>query len=325
MSEQPSSAAPRTPTQPAGDMLRQARERKGLGIEQAAAQLNLRPSLISDLESERYDQLQVPAYRRGYLRAYARLVGIDAAEVLRAHDAIHGKSDTHDALRATPIQAVRRPSRLGKLVFRLVTVIILLVLLGLTALWWQSRDGLPNFAENTPGSDVSSEALEEEPSTPPSAPVAPAASLSGEVIDLDAALAVAGAEASEAIGGNGLQIDVGEGVNGAQLTASEAAALSNQSRSAPSQDEQASAAASGEDVLSLSFREASWVEVRDANNMVVLTGLQPAGSERSVEGAPPLRLVIGNASGVSLSFRGQPVDLPARTGGSNVARFTLGE
>jgi hypothetical protein len=78
-------------------------------------------------------------------------------------------------------------------------------------------------------------------------------------------------------------------------------------------------------VLELTFNEQSWTEIFDANNRRVFVGLQEPGTTARVEGEPPFRLTVGNATGVELVWRGECVDLGARAGANNVARFTLGE
>lgn len=77
--------------------------------------------------------------------------------------------------------------------------------------------------------------------------------------------------------------------------------------------------------LELTFNEQSWTEIFDANNQRIFVGLQEPGTSASVEGEPPFRLTIGNATGVELIWAGESVDLGARAGANNVARFTLGE
>lgn len=75
--------------------------------------------------------------------------------------------------------------------------------------------------------------------------------------------------------------------------------------------------------LSITMRQASWVEVRRADGTVAVSRIIPAGEpyELDVAGAP-YRVVIGNVSGVDLTWRGAPVDLaPYRR--DNVARLTL--
>jgi cytoskeleton protein RodZ len=72
----------------------------------------------------------------------------------------------------------------------------------------------------------------------------------------------------------------------------------------------------------LEAQQASWVEVKDAKgNKLISRQIQP-GERVPLEGAVPLKLVIGNAPGMHLSFKGQSVDL-ARYTQSNVARLEL--
>jgi len=78
-------------------------------------------------------------------------------------------------------------------------------------------------------------------------------------------------------------------------------------------------------LLELTFNEQSWTEIFDANNQRVFVGLQTPGTTASVEGTPPFRLTIGNATGVELRYQGDTVNLAQRAGANNVARFTLGE
>lgn len=83
------------------------------------------------------------------------------------------------------------------------------------------------------------------------------------------------------------------------------------------------AASAASDGLRLSFREEAWVEVVQADGRVLLSQLNAAGTERQIEGKPPLRLVIGNASGVEVEYKGRRIDLKPATSRENVARITL--
>ncbi|EGP20875.1 DUF4115 domain-containing protein, partial [Halomonas sp. TD01] len=95
---------------------------------------------------------------------------------------------------------------------------------------------------------------------------------------------------------------------------------------AASEDNAAETApATNPNLLELTFNEQSWTEIFDANNQRVFVGLQTPGTTASVEGEPPFRLTIGNATGVELRYEGENVNLVQRAGANNVARFTLGE
>ena len=70
------------------------------------------------------------------------------------------------------------------------------------------------------------------------------------------------------------------------------------------------------------FEIPSWVEVRDRNDRVLFSQLNPPGTEQQVQGRLPLSVVVGNARGVRLTYNGQPFDLAPHTR-VEVARFTL--
>lgn len=61
--------------------------------------------------------------------------------------------------------------------------------------------------------------------------------------------------------------------------------------------------------LALKFKAASWVEVYDARGRRLLHGVEAADSARTLAGAAPLRVVLGNAPGVALQLNGQAVPL----------------
>ena len=78
----------------------------------------------------------------------------------------------------------------------------------------------------------------------------------------------------------------------------------------------------GERELHFRFENEAWVEIRDRNDKVIFSKLNRAGSEERVAAVPPLKLVVGNARGVRLSYGGQAVDLAPHIG-VTVARLTL--
>jgi cytoskeleton protein RodZ len=67
----------------------------------------------------------------------------------------------------------------------------------------------------------------------------------------------------------------------------------------------------GQVQLTLTFAAASWVGVSDADGRHLLQGLFSAGSAHSVNGTPPLHVVLGNAPQVALAINGKPVPVGA--------------
>ena len=66
-----------------GALLKQARERSGASIADIAASTRLDETLVEALEESRYDAFPAPAYVYGYVRAYAREVGLDGDTLVR--------------------------------------------------------------------------------------------------------------------------------------------------------------------------------------------------------------------------------------------------
>jgi cytoskeleton protein RodZ len=78
----------------------------------------------------------------------------------------------------------------------------------------------------------------------------------------------------------------------------------------------------GEHQVQLVFDQESWVEIRDRNERVIFSQLNPAGTRQLVSGLPPFSIVVGNAQGVRMTYGDKPVDL-ARHTRTDVARLIL--
>lgn len=65
-----------------GELLRQAREKKGLSITEIEQQTRIRQALIEALEAEKYEALPSGIYRKGLIRNYAQYLGLDVKEVM---------------------------------------------------------------------------------------------------------------------------------------------------------------------------------------------------------------------------------------------------
>lgn len=68
-----------------GARLRAARNQSNLQIEQVAQQLHLHPRIIMAIENDDQTALPEPIFVQGYLRSYARLLGLPADEMVRRY------------------------------------------------------------------------------------------------------------------------------------------------------------------------------------------------------------------------------------------------
>jgi cytoskeletal protein RodZ len=65
-----------------GQLLREAREKKGLSIAEVEQETRIRRPQIEALEEESYEKLPAGIFRKGLLRSYAQYLGLDLKEIM---------------------------------------------------------------------------------------------------------------------------------------------------------------------------------------------------------------------------------------------------
>ncbi len=60
-----------------GERFRTAREARGLSLSDVAEQIEIRALYLAAIEEENWKAIGAPVYVRGFLRTYARFLGID--------------------------------------------------------------------------------------------------------------------------------------------------------------------------------------------------------------------------------------------------------
>jgi cytoskeletal protein RodZ len=65
-----------------GCIFRSERLRRGKALDVIAAETKIRPAILDAIENDRFDSLPGGAYRRGFVRLYARALGLDEEEAL---------------------------------------------------------------------------------------------------------------------------------------------------------------------------------------------------------------------------------------------------
>ena len=187
-----------------GELLSRQRESLGVPLTDAARALNLRPAVVDGLERDNYEEIPVAAYRRGYLRAYAKYLGMDERVVLEAYQVRHGTSDAER--KVAPVTVTKPPSKVGAWLFKLVTLLVIAGLIAVTVAWWQSRGG------SEPPSIGASPAMEEneafisepEPAPEPTPVVTPDEPAATEVAKRARVVSTGSRSGSGSDGGGGL-------------------------------------------------------------------------------------------------------------------------
>ncbi len=284
----------------AGNMLRNAREAAGLSIDEVAHQLKLAPKQVVALEENDFTHLPGRTFVRGFARNYARLLQLDPQAVI---DALPGASGTggleSPALHATTVSIGELPSEAKARAAWLGWLVLAAVIAAAAYTGWQYLQGQGLRSAPTPAApDRSTAPAASAPAAPPTAASAPdAAGTSG--------------------GGVALPNPVASTVPGGTAATNE--------RTAPAESTAPAAGATTDAAnasLTVAVRTSSWIEVKDATGTVALSQTLGPGQSQSIAGTPPLDIVVGNASDVTLTYRGQPVDLAPYTR-ANVARLRL--
>lgn len=126
-----------------GNVLREAREAKGLTEADIANRLRLAIHLVKAIEADDYVPFAAPVYVRGYLRAYASFLGLDDAPLLSAFDQIISKTgiqppnDVHYA--SSSITKIRHLHHSKRRFSRWMSWIIGIFLIALLVLWWYGQ------------------------------------------------------------------------------------------------------------------------------------------------------------------------------------------
>lgn len=117
-----------------GDKLRQTRESLNLSLEDVAKATSLRPNILEKLENNEFVQKNVPAtFLKGYLRSYTKFLRIPESEWANLDFGEVPKNDLDKNMRT--MRSVNQYAPHGRWV-GLLTSLVLLIVVGMTALWW---------------------------------------------------------------------------------------------------------------------------------------------------------------------------------------------
>lgn len=147
-----------------GEELREARERRGLSLEQAAEATCILPRYLRALEEGApIDAFPAPVYARFFLREYARFLGVDDGPLVSRFDEEHG-GELEPHLRAIPVPEEEPRRRGGVLVLLSGLVLAALVIASLVS------GGSPAPRAALPGSPSPGPAATRQPDEPGPAP-----------------------------------------------------------------------------------------------------------------------------------------------------------
>jgi cytoskeleton protein RodZ len=281
------------------ERLKAARESRGWTIEEVGSQLKLPARVIARVEQGDFEGLGAPIYRRGYLRSFARLVGVpddDVAIVL-------GQESVADPeLVATGVMA--RSEYVTERYLRPATYIALTALIALPVVWWaasgrlgQELAGRGSFDLQPPPLSLTSTAINQiQPERPQPLPITVPPST-----EMVRASMMSVPPSPEEVG-PAVPVDI------------------LQSTTLSSEAGNVIGVGGMEAVLELTAN--SWVEVSGPSGQRVHQALLTPGQWR-YRSDGELSFTIGNSRNATLTAQGEPIDLAASRSSNDVARVSV--
>jgi len=305
-----------------GALLRESREKMSMSPTDIAGKLRMGLKQVMALENSDYAALPTGTFLRGFVRNYAKAVGLNANEVLALLEKTHsGAAAVKASSVVVPSQHnIKVPAPGGELATpngrAFVIGIVVLLLLGAVWYWWEyvfpHRNEVGRADVGTSQSIVVPQAAAPAPAA--AAVTAPlTGAIDGAAQNPPPEISPVAANASDAMPGS------------AAYPTTQAATIPADSTSMKeSESERTRAAvptASGA-ALGFTFSGESWVEVVDAGGKTVLSRRFKAGDAEEVFGRAPFIVVIGNAKSTRMAFNGREFELEPYTRGA-VARVSV--
>ena len=292
-------AQPRLP----GAILAAERERQGLGAADIAQRLHMSVWQVEALEAGNYAKLPRGPFLRGFVRNYAKFLGVPADDLLaRLADAAPRDPAPRIVVPSQNIRFDPLSDRMANPYVKAAGIASLVIALGFAAMYWWVfiRHAAPVAATRKP---EASPALSTSPAPSPapvvSAPQAEPRKTIATAPTPEPPKTIATAPTPEPPKAQPPKT-AAEPPTPAAEPAKPTLAMALARPVASSE--------SGS-VLRFRFTGKSWVEIRDARGRVLMTGLNDPGSETEVSGKPPFKVVVGNAPEVRMFFNDREFDL----------------
>ncbi len=325
-----------------GQRLKAAREAQGLSQQALADKLFLKVSVIEQLELDDTSQYSSPTFIKGYVRLYAKNVGLDPEPLLEelSQDANVQKPPHKLQSFSKRVSKEANDSR-----WMMFTYFILLVVIALFILWWYQQPD--NTALNRTDTSTSA-ALTAEPQGEMVAANTASSTVAQNNPPQSNEVRVADTEVSASDGINDETVDRTNGFSAditsedevasqfstAEQTFEEVASEDN-TRQPDSGDAdidqvdevEVSTIGSADEEnglieLVFTFQDDCWVNITDATGEAIAYGTKVQGRVMPISGVPPFVVTLGAPQNVSITYDGEPVDMSDIPAGRS-ARFSV--
>ncbi|WP_295625648.1 helix-turn-helix domain-containing protein [uncultured Nitrosomonas sp.] len=287
--------------QSVGHLLRRARVARNMSIEDVSRQLRLSIHQIEAIENEDFEKLPGKTFLRGFIRNYANLVQLDSMQLLQLLPESTRIISTYERTpfkdKQLSFSSSRESSGNNPLVIAIVLVVIILGTYFIFENSGWNKDSDTSSTTSTARSESGTTSMEIQ---------LPMSTAADNVANLPAMT-------SETNNPRGVTVE--------QDARTELIPAEKNLITQSTDLQNAKPNDSGN--LYFKFTSDSWVKVVDAKGASLFEQLMKSGSEQIVVGKRPLSIVIGNASGVNLTYNKKEVNISSYKKQDGTARFTL--
>ncbi len=283
----------------AGQILRDARIALGISVQKVSDNINLKISVINNIEKNVLDKDISQTFMRGYIRCYARYLNITEDDVLRAYDCHNTKCEQQAELqsfsRRTKLEA--HDNRLMLVSYGIVGFMLVVFLI-----WGLGGDDVDIVVPDPVGihtieSVVSSETMGTVTELEEDAP---------SLITSEQSITDPPQSTADEVDNSAQPIVV-------EQPAATISVVTNTLNNKPVIALQS---------LVLTFAGDCWIQIKDSNGKTLSTGVRKAGQTTQLQGLAPLSIKLGAPEQVTMSYAGEPVDLSTFRQG-RLAKFKL--
>lgn len=342
-------------------LLSEARERLGFSQKEVADKLYLTTTFIQYIDEGEFTSIPKPAFIKGYLRTYARVVELSGDEIVALYEAELQATEPTPEMRGVTEEDVGTASITGPV---LQTGLIGLggLVLVVAFIWWivsdpeeetppsVSQAGISQSAmADTPEADFDfvlppTEEAELEPdqvsqelgaspqalsgNTGPDSQIEPTAILGAiETGESPGVTTVAdNREASVlSVGGASiLEVSSDRSISEKDRTGVVADSVKFE-RTTDGTRSFVTVDASGFDQLELSFKDECWVEISDNQFGLIYFDLNRPNDVLTIYGTAPFKVLLGKATGVEMIYNGRPFELEPFVSRDRTAKLTVSD
>ena len=286
-----------------GALLVSARNHAALSQADVADQINLPISTIKALEKDDYEHLPESTYIRGYLHNYARVAGVDAEGLIKAYN------DQHHVEAEVSTTTSSKHSYDATILWS--TAAVFTILVGLLVNWWVDEKQIPEQSRKVVNNTTVTVPTNTENQPTPQI-------LNNPVKTVDEAETLPIEEVSNQTPPQEDETQASDSSTGEMLNADVEQAMEQESL-----NPNLVTMSDGSDVLTVTYVEKSWTEIKDADQNPLMQGLIEPGVVRNLSGKAPFHIFLGNSPGVVIEVNGQYFDHSEYNRSNRTARFQV--